>query len=139
MYRLRGPLLDRTSLKQYRIELGVPIAVLTKNRDGQYDFTGKNGSHPCTLSLFLTFSERVQSGGNPPGTGFSGVGDPSGFSDASPPPVPGSSISGDGGGNHFPITSYMTFEAGSLDKVEGKIKELNTSVPDDQKVGTAGV
>lgn len=38
------------------------------------------------------------------------------------------------GGKHFPITGYMTFEAGSLNKVEGKIKELNASVPDGQKV-----
>lgn len=116
------------------MELRFGIAVLTKKRDGRYDFTGKKGTHPYSLSLFLIVSKRVQSGEKPPGTGFSGVGDPSGFSDASPPPVPGSSMGGGVGGNHFPVTSYMTFEAGSLNKVEGKIKELNTSVPDGHKV-----
>ncbi|CAM9787363.1 unnamed protein product, partial [Ectocarpus sp. 8 AP-2014] len=69
--------------------------------------------------------------------GFSGVGDPTGFANAAPPP-PGlggaaGAASGVGGG-HFPVTTYATFETGVLSKVEGKIRELDAGLPEGVKM-----
>lgn len=73
------------------------------------------------------------------GGGFSGVGDPSGFANAAPPPAPGfGGKSGGGNGvgkGHFPLSTYATFETGALAKVEGKIRELDAEMADGQKVG----
>ncbi|CAM9230876.1 unnamed protein product, partial [Ascophyllum nodosum] len=93
--------------------------------------TKRAGETPPTLG--------VESGAATPGAGagFSGIGDPSGFANAPPPSVPGSSRGGGVGGKHFPITSYTTFDTGALEKVEGKIRELGIGVPDDQKMSAA--
>ncbi|CAM9733037.1 unnamed protein product, partial [Scytosiphon promiscuus] len=72
-------------------------------------------------------------------TGFSGVGDPSGFANSAPPPPSGMGArAGAGvGAGHFPVTTYATFETGSLAKVEGKMRELDAGLADGVKMSEA--
>lgn len=91
--------------------------------------TKRAGETPPTIG--------AESGAPAAGTGFTGMGDPSGFADAASPPAPGLGGSSGGGGSggagagggHFPMTTYTTFETGALAKVEGKIRELDASMP----------
>lgn len=92
---------------------------------------------PRASSTIFPFSSRAGPGAAAPGGGggFSGVGDPTGFANSAPPP-PGTGAGAGAGANggHFPLSTYATFEAGALAKVEGKIRELDAGLADGVKV-----